>query len=164
MHVIVVDVNVLVEEAQTQHASKQVDESRNLITLMKQREIPVCLTPTMLKDLQYLIAARTKTFLRNEKGTLDYADVVFSNQLALSKLDWYLDNATIMSETLIDCRMARSMMKVHKDFEDNLITAVAMRAEAKGIVTRDEKFSKECQVKCYTPAQAIQFIESNAWV
>ena len=164
MHTLILDVNVLLEEALWSEYSVGIQESRDLMQLMSAKEIPICMTPTMLKDLRYLTEARTKSFFRRDHGELKPADAVFIKQFADSKLDWYLDNATIMSETLIDCRMARSMMKVHNDFEDNLITAVAIRAEAKGIVTRDEKFSRECQVKCYTPAQAIKFIETSAWV
>ena len=163
MHIIIVDVNVLVDEARARHASPEVDEARKLLDLMRENNIQVCITPTMVKDLRYLIAVRTKQFLREKKGQLEPADIYFANKLALDKIDWYLDNAAIISEGLVDCHMARSLLRVHNNFEDNLITAVAIRTDAMGIVTRDEKFAKNCQVKCFTPTQAIQSIEAGLW-
>ena len=163
MHIIIVDVNVLVEEAQSLIISSKIEESRKLINLLSESNIQIGLTPTMLKDLRYLVCARTKKLIRDEKGKLEAVDAIFAQQVALSKLDWYLENATIISVGLVDCRMARTLMKVHNDYEDNLITAAAIRTEATGIITRDEKFAKTCQVKCFSPAQAIKSIEAGLW-
>ena len=163
MYSLVVDVNVLLEEALWGEPDPARDESTKLLTLMIADNINICVTPTMLKDLRYLIEARSKRFLREKYGEVKPADALFVKQFALSKLDWYLDNATIISEGLVDCRMARQLMKVHNDYEDNLIAAAAIRTDATGIVTRDEKFARSCQVKCFTPGAAIKSIQAGLW-
>lgn len=164
MHIIIIDVNVLVDEALCSVVgSLEEEQATKLLELVCANKIPFGISAAMLKDLKHLIEARTKLLFMKEYGKLKPEDCSFIKQFADKKIEWYLENATIISEGLVDCRMAHSLLKVHSDYEDNLVTAIAIRTDATGIVTRDKAFAKSCQVKCFTPAEAILTINAGLW-
>ena len=134
----------------------------DLVKEILSQEGTFLVTPTTLKDFRYLFEISMKRVIRNEEGSLSQKDALVVQRVADAALERLMDICSIASEDLASCEMARVLCKQHADYEDNLIAAVAMRANAV-IVTRDQAFARHCPVMCVTPKQALSYLQSGVW-
>lgn len=160
---LVFDVNALLDYYGITDYPEDQKAATELITALSSQETAFIITPTVLKDFRYLFSTLSKRRIRAEKGTVTESEAAAVKITEKAAADHLMDIATIASENLSTCEMARTLYNQHPDYEDCLIAAVALRIGADCIVTRDKAFAKHCPVACYTPAEALPYVESGVW-
>ena len=160
---IVFDTNVLLDYFGVACAARDHDAAVELVSELAKRSVPFVVTPTILKDFNYLFSAALKRDIRQHEGEVSDKDARAIQAMAEAALESILDIGTIASEGLSTCEMARSLCKNHSDYEDNLVAAVALRIGADCIVTRDKAFAKHSPVLCVSAGEALDFVRTGAW-
>lgn len=159
---VLLDTNVLLDYCGATAREDQIQDATQLISLLCEKGDGFIATPTILKDVHYLSQVSLKRRIKAEKGTLSPEDTQFVSKCSYALLDTLRELCVVVSESVVDCEIARSLCKQHNDYEDNLIAAVALRCGVDFIVTRDEKFMKHCPVACLTPKDMLAYLESGA--
>lgn len=157
------DTNVILDYFGCMTTEQDQKTAVTLVQRLERRGTPFLITPTILKDFQYLFASKTKQEFRSETGRLtnsNAASVIVTTHAVIETL---MELCCIASEDAATCETARLLCKTHFDYENNLIAAVALRIDATCIVTRDKAFAKHCPVACHTPEQALSYLEAGVW-
>ena len=160
---IVFDTNVLLDYFGVACTERDHAAAVDLVSELVKRSVPFVVTPTILKDFNYLFSAALKRDIREHEGEVTERDARAIQAMAEAALESVLDVGTIASEDLATCEMARSLCKSHNDYEDNLVAAVALRIGAHCIVTRDVAFGKHSPVLCVTAGEALDFVRAGVW-
>ena len=159
----VFDTNILLDYMGCSASQEDQDNAVALISALAKQHVPFLVTPTTLKDFSYILGSQIKKQIREEKGSVSAQDAAVVQRYLEGTLESVIEFGTVASESLAHCEMARTLCKQHTDYEDNLIAAVALSADATAIVTRDKAFAKHCPVKCCTPAEALEYLELGIW-
>lgn len=159
----ILDTNVLLDYFSCMTTQQDHQNALNLISELSRRETPFLITPTILKDSQYFISVELKKMIRSDKGVLTHEDAANVKIATITAIEHILELCCVASEDAASCEMARVLSEKHYDYEDNLISAVALRVDATCIVTRDKAFAKHCPVACFTPEQALSYLTAGIW-
>ncbi len=160
---LIIDTNVLLDFFAVSCTEDNFRSAKSLITELSKREQLFLVTPSILRDFHYLFCSRLKAETRAKNGTVTSSEVATIQTLCLASIESITSLGTIASEDLGTCEMARVLCKTHPDYEDNLLSAVALRVDATAIVTRDASFAKHSPVLCCTPEQALRHIQNGVW-
>lgn len=136
-------------------------ESRALIQYAFLRDIKLAYPACIAKDVFYLIAADSKRFIRESKGSLTESDAALVNESAWSAVNHMRENAFAVSIGQTDVWYAAKMRNIHSDFEDNLVLAATERANATYLITNDEQLIKHAPVTALTPHDALMFLRAK---
>lgn len=120
-------------------------------------------SPTSLKDVFFILERTLKQRARGADPSRVLTEQTSNaiNQVVWSYLESVCEWVTPVGIDMGDIWMARKHKAVHRDFEDNLVVAAALRAGADFLVTNDARLMLESQANAVTPATAIAIIESR---
>lgn len=113
------------------------------------------------KDVFYLAAAAGKRLARDQNGELSDASARAAGEYAWAVLDNMAELATMVGADESDRWLASKHRAIHRDFEDNLIIAAAMRAGVDYIVTCDEKLIMHAPVAAMMPGDLAALLDSD---
>ncbi len=114
------------------------------------------------KDLYFLIEREAKRLLREQ------ADGILSEQDAHVARDMGWDSLLTMRSLACaigcdegDVEVACKHRVVHSDYEDDLLIAAALRADATALVTSDEALLRHCPVATMDPVDACRWLKAT---
>jgi predicted nucleic acid-binding protein len=67
----------------------------------------------------------------------------------------------VLSVGLVDVESARSLHRIHRDFEDDLLLATAQRAEVSYLVTSDVKLAAKSPVPTMNAADLLTLLSGS---
>lgn len=155
MRRIILDTNVLLDYFGVCCSDADHGIALELIAEIMRRSDGFLVTPTTLKDFEYLLSAQLKREVRDQKGSVSAHDAAAIFAVSQSALETLADLSCVISLGEADCAMARVLCNTHADYEDNLIVAAALRLEDACIVTRDRKLLAHCPVACMNPSDCL---------
>lgn len=118
---------------------------------------------TSSKDVFFLVMLYFKAALRKEHaGRLTEQDVSVSREFAWACLENMQAVSTAVGCDESDVWIARKQRKLHSDYEDNLIVAAAMRAQASLLVTNDEGLIRHSPVATLSVEDALKVLPEEA--
>lgn len=115
------------------------------------------------KDLYYLIAANFKQAARRMSGgALAPGEAEAADELAWGCLKNMSELASAIGCDQADVRVAAGLRGLQADYEDNLVVAAAMRAEADLLVTNDERLLRHCPVASLSAPDAVAWLRAQS--
>lgn len=137
--------------------------ARRLFRLADKRNIALLFAVTSSKDVYYLSAAELKAAARKEHGAaLSEEEAAGAEATAASIVASMAAQGLAVGLDMTDVWMAAKQRHIHRDYEDNLIVAAAMRARADVLVTNDEKLLRHSMVLAMTPDDLCVLLENDA--
>jgi len=158
---ILLDTNVLLDYTGLGSSEDDYQNACQLIRMLIEEEVPMVVTPTILKDFEYLLKVRLKSKMRQDGTELSKEDSTVIASFANAWFEAVKDFCFVASVGEADVEIARILLKTHRDFEDNLITAVSKRIGASYVVTRDEALRKHSTERCISPRTLIGLLEDG---
>lgn len=133
-------------------------DARALIDLAISKQVQLFHAITTEKDVYYLSCATLKAKERVSSGCVSnesaHAIASISNAL-IGKLE---SLSTPIALDATDTWTARHLQSIHADFEDCLIMAAAVRANADFVVTNDRKLLQHCTVAALSCADMAAYL------
>lgn len=109
------------------------------------------------KDVFYLIGHAYKQMARMEGDTTE-ATASAINEIAWACVDNMADLACAVGADASDVWMARKYKALHRDFEDDLVLAAAVRANVDYLVTSDERLIRKAPVAALAPGDMLDVL------
>ena len=138
------------------------DESRvgfasavDLVRFAQQTDIELLVAPTSCKDFYYLTAHAIKSAARAAGKEVSAELASAAEEFAWGCVQSILDTATVVGMGMVDTQMARSIHRVHRDFEGDLIVAVAMHCGVDYLVTSDKRLAANSPVPTLDASQVL---------
>lgn len=117
---------------------------------------------TSSKDLFYVLERQFKLLSKQDNGGVLGESAASAARIAawacLERMD---DIATAVACDQADVFVARAQRKVHDDYEDNLVAAAAMRANADVLVTNDRTFLQHTAVNALDCHDAAVYLKAS---
>jgi predicted nucleic acid-binding protein len=110
------------------------------------------------KDVLYVLESEFKRAARRELGTLDEPTVRAAKRAALGCMRNMCDLATAVGADVSDVWLADKYLRIHGDFEDNLVLAACRRAKADYLVTNDRALIAHADVVAKTPREMLDLM------
>lgn len=117
-------------------------------------------TAAQAKDIFFLSGHILKSLEKAENGKLSDDSAKAINCICWDMLENLDSFAAVIRADGADAWLARKYRAVHSDFEDNLVVAAAVRANADFVVTNDEQLLKHAPVATITPAGLIRLLDA----
>ena len=143
------------------------DESRpgfqsavELVEFAQTAGIGLLAAPTSCKDFYYQCAYAIKRDARAAGVDLTAQLSMAAEEFAWGCVQSIFEMATVVSMGSVDMQMSRSIHKLHRDFEDDLIVAVAMRCGADYLVTSDKRLAANAPVPTLNAAQTLAMLSA----
>ncbi len=143
------------------------DESRpgfqsavDLVEYAQNAGIDLLIAPTSCKDFYYQCAYAIKRDARASGAELTAQLSMAAEEFAWGCVQSIFEMATVVSMGYVDMQMSRSVHKLHRDFEDNLIVAVAMRCGASYLVTSDRRLAANSPIPTLNAGQALAMLSA----
>lgn len=135
-------------------------QARQLLVNANAKDVAILFAAHSSKDIFRLAELGAKQALRSAVGTLDHKAAAAARTFAWSYLDYMGDIATPVGCDASDVWMAKKQRSIHSEYEDDLVIAAAMRANASFIVTNDEKLLRHCPVAALDVDDALAYLET----
>ena len=143
-----------------------IDRSRNhdtASTFLKNARLsntPLFTSIETTKDVYYLVTLELKRMQRREVGevTETFANAV--REAAWSCITTMRRNSTIVAADTSDMVEAIALRADHDDYEDNLIIAAAIRANATHIISSDKQLQACSPIACVGPKEALELMNN----
>lgn len=155
---ILLDTNVWLENYIGERAAAT--QSQQLVDYCLEHEIALLVSASSLKDVYYNIGRYLKAKARAEGDEVTESLAGAMEHIAWSDVRNLMENATLVPLDTADFFEARRFYEVHRDFEDDLVLAAAVRAGADYLVTSDKKLLAHAPVATLTPADMLTLLES----
>ncbi len=110
------------------------------------------------KDVLYVLENEFKRAARRELGTIDESVVLSAKKAALGCVRNMCDLATAVGADTSDIWLANKYLRIHPDFEDNLVLAACKRAKADYLVTNDRTLIAHADVTAKTPREMLELM------
>lgn len=153
---IMVDTNVWVDSLCMRHAGSL--PARAFIDRAYDADATLLFPFHIAKDVLYVTQHELKRQTLEERGSID-ADTsraIFESCLAFVKN--MAENATPVGADASDLWLAEKYLKLHRDFEDNLVLTACRRAEVDYLVTNDRKLLEHADIAAKTPQQMMAIL------
>lgn len=154
---ILVDTNVWVDSYCGWH--KGWSDARNLIQAAIRTHAQLLFPVHCTKDVLYIVTQECKRKALKEEGSLDDALAQAAKATALGCLRNMEAIATAVGADGSDLWLADKYLKLHDDFEDNLVLAACERAHTDFLVTTNKTLLQHATVAAKTPAQMTEILE-----
>lgn len=135
--------------------------ARELFDFAIQRDIPLLYAATSAKDVFFLTSGILKQEAHRRETLLSEACYKAIAQIAWQCLESMAEVGFAVGCDESDLWLARKHQSIHGDFEDDLIIAAALRADANFVVTRDKSFLAHCPVAALCPADMLAYLRSR---
>lgn len=110
------------------------------------------------KDVLYVLENEFKRAARRELGTIDESVALAAKKAALGCTRNMCDLATAVGADTSDIWLANKYLRIHQDFEDNLVLAACRRAKADYLVTNDRTLIAHADVTAKTPREMLDLM------
>lgn len=157
---LLLDTNVWIENYIGERALAT--KSRALVDYCIEHEIELLVSASSLKDVYYNIGRYLKARARAEGNEITESFASAIEQIAWGDIRNLMENVTLVPLDTSDFFEARCFYEVHRDFEDDLILAAAVRAKADYLITNDKKLLAHAPVATLTPADMLTLLEGHA--
>ena len=115
---------------------------------------------TSLKDIFFIIEHDCKANVRAQKGKVGVSEALAATEIAWACLGQVQALAVAVACDESDVWIASKHRVIHNDYEDNLVIAAAIRAQAKALVTNDEKLICHCPVAALCVSDATAYLQT----
>lgn len=122
--------------------------------------IGLLIAPTSCKDFYYQCSYAIKRDARANGMELTAELSMAAEEFAWGCVQSICEMATVISMGSVDVQMSRSIHKLHRDFEDDLIVAAAMRCGVDYLVTSDKRLAANAPVPTLNAAQALAMLSA----
>lgn len=155
---VILDTNVILDcyFADRPHASASV----KAVDAALSRDIVLCYAASQAKDVFFLAGLMLKSAERKERGEVSRDAAHAINEACWAILENLDTFATVVGADKTDVWLARKHRGVHADFEDNLVIASAIRANADYLITRDEQLLGHSPVAALAPEAFCAVLET----
>lgn len=113
---------------------------------------------TSLKDVFFIFQQENKRATREQFGGLSESQGLAASAAAWAIVEHMLEFATVVGADHGDAHLATKFKPVHGDFEDDLVLAAAMRADADFLVTNDQTLQRHSSIQSFSAMEAIAFL------
>lgn len=134
------------------------DAARDLVIRALGRNVQLLAAISTVKDCYFLIAAELKRMERESSGAVSQAAAEAIREVSWSCITSMRKIAFIVPSDETDMIEAMMMRPLHPDFEDNLVVAAAMRAQADYLVTSDKQLLGRNLGYCLSVRDALAFV------
>ena len=159
MYKIVLDTNVVVDYLMGREPA--CTECKQLLLMHAACEHAVYVASLSLKDAYYLVSMHLKRMERQASGQLDDSKARAANEVAWSCVRALVENVLVLPVGRAEAFQAISCKSVHGDFEDNLVIAAALSANADFVVTNDASLLRHAPIACLSSADMLAFLQSK---
>ena len=159
MRKIVLDTNVIVDYLLGREPTSA--ECTQLLLMHAACEHAVYVSPLSLKDAYYLVNMHLKRMERQASGHLADSMARAANEVAWSCVRALADNVLILPVGRAETLQAIACKSVHSDFEDNLVIAAALSANADFVVTNDAALLRHAPIACLSTTDTLTFLQST---
>ena len=132
-----------------------------LVWFARRSGVDLLIAPTSCKDFYYQCAYSVKRDARACGREVTPEVAAAAEEFAWGCLQSITEMATVASMGQVDVAMSRSVHKLHRDFEDDLIVAVAMRCGATYLVTGDRRLAANSPVPTLDAAQTLAMLSEG---
>ena len=136
------------------------ETSRQLFDFCFEKEISLLYALPSIKDVYYLIISNLKAQARNQGESITEENALAIEQYSWKCVENMMTLATAVPLDASDLMESRRLHQVHRDLEDNLVIAAALRANADYLVTNDMKIIKHALVPSLSPADMLHLLQS----
>ncbi len=153
---VVVDANVWVDSYCPEHPGTEV--ARRFLNLALEKGCTLLYPVHASKDVAYVVRREYQRAAARESGTVSE-----ETSRAICELAWGCvrnmgEAATPIGADASDVWLADKYLKIHPDFEDNLVLAACRRVKADFLVTNDAQLIAHADVVAKTPTQMLQLL------
>lgn len=134
--------------------------SRQLFDICFAKEIELLYALPSIKDVYYLIISNLKTQARHQSESLTEEKALAIEEFSWKCVENMMASATAVPLDSSDLMESRRLHQVHRDLEDNLVIAAALRAKADYLVTNDMKIIKHALVPSLSPADMLHLLQT----
>ena len=113
----------------------------------------------VIKDVYYILCATLKRRVRDDRGFLEDKDAAIAEEIAWGCVCSMRETATAVGADESDLWLAEKHHRLHRDLEDDLVLAAAIRAKADFLVTSDERLLRKATVAALTPEDMLAYLE-----
>ena len=107
------------------------------------------------KDVLFVLEQEFKRAARRETGGLEDGMARAAREAATACMQAMCERATAVGADASDIWLANKYLRIHRDFEDNLVLAACRRAKADYLVTRDRALMAHADVLAKTPEEML---------
>ncbi len=131
------------------------------IKLALREGVALLYTVATSKDLYFLVEREAKRLLREQHGAaLSEQDAHVARDTAWDALLAMRSLACAVGCDEADVELACKHRALHSDYEDDLLIAAALRADAMALVTGDEQLLRHCPVAAMDATDARSWLEA----
>ena len=135
------------------------DQARDVVLRCIDKDIDLLAALLSVKDCFFLVSQELKRAERSEVGTVSESAAAAIREVAWSCASSIRKLAYIVPLDESDMLEAILLRAAHPDFEDNLVLAAAMRAQADHIVTSDKSLIAHAPMSCLSLDDALKLVE-----
>ena len=110
------------------------------------------------KDVLFVLESEFKRAARQNAGTLSERMAQAAHEAALGCMFNMCGLATAAGADGSDVWLAEKYLRIHRDFEDNLVLAACKRAKADFLVTNDRALIEHADLVAKTPGQMLELM------
>ena len=159
-NIIVVDTNVWLDYLlgyRNNHAA-----AKAFIVEAQCQGLPLVIPAHSAKDVFFIFQQQLKELNRIDGKQTPEAAARSARIAAWAALDLIMDIAAIGPTDQSDAWIASKHRNVHDDYEDNLVTACAIRLDARLLVTNDRRFARHSSVPTLDAEHALELISADS--
>lgn len=110
------------------------------------------------KDVLYVLESEFKRAARREFGSVDARAAQAAKKAAYGCMCNMCDLGEAVGADVSDVWLANKYLRIHQDFEDNLVLAACRRAKVDYLVTNDRDLISHADVVAKTPRQMLDIM------
>lgn len=152
----VIDTSVWIDSFCADHIDH--DSAKDFIDHATAKHLQLMFAIHSATDVLYILNQEFKRVAR-EEGRLDERTAHAAHDTALACMRNMCQIATPVGADASDLWLADKYLRLHDDFEDDLVLAACKRAGADYLVTTDRRLLQHADVAAKTPAQMVQILE-----
>ena len=157
---VVVDSNVWIDSYCPWHAGSQA--ARQFLAKARLNGMMLFYPVHVMKDVVYVLRHEYLRDIKRAKGSVLEGDALAVDEIALACMRNMNELATAVGADASDIWLANKYLKIHKDFEDNMLLAACKRCDADYLVTSDQRLINDANVLSKTPAQMLSLLTLDA--
>ena len=153
---LVVDTNVWVDSYCSEHPGNET--ARRFLSFAIEQGCTLLYPVHVCKDVAYVVCREYQRAAARTDGHVSEETSRAIRQLAWGCLRNMNEVATPIGADVSDIWLADKYLKIHPDFEDNLVLAACRRVKADFLVTNDAQLIAHADVVAKTPEQMLQLL------
>lgn len=137
-------------------------DARNLMQTAIRAHATLLFPVHCAKDVLYVVTQEYKRKTLKEENHLSESAARAARTAALGCLRNMESIATAVGSDTSDLWLADRYLRLHADYEDNLVLAACERSDADYLVTTDKALLQHATVAAKTPTQMMEILELRA--